>query len=71
MRPTIAKHSLFLLHGVSIYIHQAELQTLQPPAVVDEAAREVTSAEEHRRRLENRQRLRELRIKRLRAKVSS
>lgn len=36
----------------------------------EQAAREAqASAEEHRRRLANRQRLRELRIKRLRAKV--
>ncbi|CAM9214402.1 unnamed protein product, partial [Sphacelaria rigidula] len=42
----------------------------QSLAMTDEAAREATvSAEEHRRRQENRQRLRELRVKRLRAKA--
>lgn len=39
-------------------------------SIEDQAAREAqASEEEHRRRLANRQRLRELRIKRLRAKV--
>lgn len=42
-----------------------------PSAVEAQVAKEAQSsaAEEHRRRLDNRQRLRELRIKRLRAKV--
>lgn len=40
------------------------------PGTLEEAANEAqASAEEHRRRLDNKQRLRELRIKRLRAKV--
>lgn len=43
---------------------------LSSSAIEEQAVMEAqASAEEHRRRLENRQRLRELRIKRLRAKV--
>lgn len=52
---------------------QTELEAFVSPSSMEEqAAREAqASAEEHRRRLANRQRLRELRIKRLRAKVGS
>ncbi|CAM9451788.1 unnamed protein product [Ectocarpus sp. 6 AP-2014] len=46
------------------------LETCMTSAMQEQAAREAqASAEEHRRRLDNRQRLRELRIKRLRAKA--
>lgn len=52
---------------------KGEFEALRPSSGVLEEAENVAqaSAEEQRRRLDNKQRLRELRIKRLRAKVST